>query len=170
MSTDFANRLISLRGEKNLTQQQLADAVGITPSQISRYESGQAKPRRTVLFKLAKALGVTVSDLSPDQILQVVIGERATNDPPYKLRQRMLDELAAMDGEEVLKIRADAEKAGVPFEKYVTDEAEKNFIEMARRAAESGDVATAGFYNIFARILFGTDMKLVERDEGQAPE
>jgi len=64
MSTDFANQLISLRGGKNLTQQQLADAVGITPSQISRYESGQAKPRRTVLFKLATALGVTAEQLS----------------------------------------------------------------------------------------------------------
>ena len=64
MSTDFANQLISLRGGKNLTQQQLADAVGITPSQISRYESGQAKPRRTVLFKLATALDVTAEQLS----------------------------------------------------------------------------------------------------------
>ncbi|WP_241392787.1 helix-turn-helix transcriptional regulator [Pseudomonas chlororaphis] len=165
MSTDFANRLISLRGEKNLTQQQLADAVGITPSQISRYESGQAKPRRTILFKLATALGVTVAELSPDQILQVVVGERETNGPPFKLQQRMLDELAAMDGEEIRKIRAEAEEAGIPFEKYITDQAEKNFIEMARRATESGDIATAGFYNVFARILFGTNIKLVDPKE-----
>ncbi len=162
MSTDFANRLISLRGEKNLTQQQLADAVGITPSQISRYESGQAKPRRTVLFKLAMALGVTVAELNPDQILQVVVGERETSDPPFKLRQQMFDELASMDGEEIQKIRADAEEAGIPFEKYVTDRAEKNFIEMAKKATESGDIATAGFYNVFAYILFGTRMKLVD--------
>lgn len=63
MPKDFATKLVSLRGERNLTQQQLADAIGITPSQISRYESGQAKPRRTVLFKLAEALGVSVDDL-----------------------------------------------------------------------------------------------------------
>ncbi|MDP9528493.1 helix-turn-helix domain-containing protein [Pseudomonas protegens] len=165
MSTDFANRLISLRGEKNLTQQQLADAVGITPSQISRYESGQAKPRRTVLFKLATALGVTVAELSPDQILQVAVGERETNDPPFKLRQRMYDELASMDGEEIQKIRADAKEAGIPFEQYITDKAEKNFIEMTKKATEAGDFATAGFYNVFARILFGTRMKLVDPSE-----
>lgn len=165
MPTDFANRLISLRGQKNLTQQQLADAVGITPSQISRYESGQAKPRRTVLFKLATALNVTVAELSPDQILQVVVGERETVDPPFKLRKRMFDELASMDGEEIQKIRAEADEAGIPFEKYITEKAEKNFIEMARKAAESGDIATAGFYNVFAHILFGTNMKLVDPSE-----
>ncbi|WP_258257214.1 helix-turn-helix domain-containing protein [Pseudomonas chlororaphis] len=66
MSNDFASKLISLRSEKDLTQQQLADAIGITPSQISRYESGQAKPRKTVLIKLAKALGVEPEALNDD--------------------------------------------------------------------------------------------------------
>jgi len=164
MSTDFATKLISLRGDKNLTQQQLADAVGITPSQISRYESGQAKPRRTVLFKLATALGVSVADLSSEQHLQVVIGEREVNDPPFKLRKRMLDELALIDSEEIRAIKKQAEESGVPFETYITDKAEKNFIAMAKEAAESGDIATASFYNIFARILFGTNIKLVDPD------
>ncbi|MCU7645669.1 helix-turn-helix domain-containing protein [Pseudomonas piscis] len=165
MSTDFANRLISLRGEKNLTQQQLADAVGITPSQISRYESGQARPRRTVLFKLANALGVTVADLSPDQILQVVVEERKTNDPPFKLRQRMLDELASMDGEEIQRIRVEAAKADVPFETYITEVAEKNFIEMIKKATESGDVQTAALFRVFSHILFGANVKLVVPNE-----
>lgn len=62
MSTDFASRLIRLRGDKNLTQQELGDAVGISHSQISRYEAGQAMPRKTVLRKLADALGVTVEE------------------------------------------------------------------------------------------------------------
>jgi transcriptional regulator with XRE-family HTH domain len=62
MSTDFASRLIRLRGDKNLTQQELGDAVGISHSQISRYEAGQAMPRKTVLRKLAEALGVPVEE------------------------------------------------------------------------------------------------------------
>ncbi|ANH98933.1 hypothetical protein A8L59_16425 [Pseudomonas koreensis] len=62
MSTDFASRLIRLRGDKNLTQQELGDAVGISHSQISRYEAGQAMPRKTVLRKLAEALGVSVEE------------------------------------------------------------------------------------------------------------
>lgn len=168
MSTDFATKLISLRGDKNLTQQQLADAVGITPSQISRYESGQAKPRKTILFKLATALGVSVADLNPAQHLQVVIGERDAVDPQFKLRKRMLDELALLDTEETRKIKKQAEEAGIPFEKYFTDMAEQNFIEMAKQAAESGDIGTASFYRIFAYILFGTNIKILESD--QKPE
>ncbi|KPA87075.1 putative transcriptional regulator [Pseudomonas asplenii] len=63
MTTEFANNLIRLRGSKNLTQQELGDASGVSPSQISRYEAGQASPRKTVLGKLADALGVSVDEL-----------------------------------------------------------------------------------------------------------
>lgn len=64
MHNDFATNLIYLRGEKNLTQQELGDAAGVSPSQISRYEAGMAKPRKTVLRKLADALGVSVDHLT----------------------------------------------------------------------------------------------------------
>lgn len=62
MSYDFANNLIHLRGQKNLTQQELGAVAGVSPSQISRYEAGLALPRKTVLRKLADALGVTVEE------------------------------------------------------------------------------------------------------------
>lgn len=67
MTTEFAINLIRLRGEKNLTQQELGDAIGVSPSQISRYEAGQARPRKTVLRKLADALDVEVDQLSGGQ-------------------------------------------------------------------------------------------------------
>lgn len=63
MSQEFSERLIHLRGQKNLTQQELGEAAGISPSQISRYEAGLAMPRKTVMRKLADALCVTVEDL-----------------------------------------------------------------------------------------------------------
>ncbi|NWA68015.1 helix-turn-helix domain-containing protein [Pseudomonas reactans] len=62
MSHDFANNLIHLRGQNNLTQQELGALAGVSPSQISRYEAGLAMPRKTVLRKLADALGVTVDE------------------------------------------------------------------------------------------------------------
>lgn len=67
MPNDFASTLIALRGEKNLTQQQLGDAAGVSPSQISRYESGLAIPRKTVLLKLAKVLGVSENELKRNE-------------------------------------------------------------------------------------------------------
>jgi len=63
MNTDFASALIHLRGQKKLTQQDLGRAAGVSPSQISRYEAGMAMPRKTVMKKLADALGLTVDDL-----------------------------------------------------------------------------------------------------------
>ncbi|WP_080577989.1 helix-turn-helix domain-containing protein [Pseudomonas chlororaphis] len=66
MDNGFGKRLAHARAEKNLTQRELADAVGITWSQISRYEAGKAKPRLAVLLKLADALGTTSETLSGD--------------------------------------------------------------------------------------------------------
>ncbi|WP_235437086.1 helix-turn-helix domain-containing protein [Pseudomonas trivialis] len=63
MTDEFAANLVYLRGLKNLTQQELGDAIGVSPSQISRYESGSARPRKTVMGKLAGVLGVTIDDL-----------------------------------------------------------------------------------------------------------
>lgn len=75
MTKDFATNLIYLRGKKDLTQQQLGDAVGVSPSQISRYESGQARPRKTVMRKLADALGVTLEKLESPEMTVIVIDE-----------------------------------------------------------------------------------------------
>lgn len=60
----FGKRLARARAAANMTQRELAGAVGITWSQISRYEASKAKPRLGVLLKLAEALGVTAEELS----------------------------------------------------------------------------------------------------------
>lgn len=60
---DFPVRLIQLRREQALTQQALADAVGIHVNQIRRYEAGAAQPTLEALIKLAKALHVSLDSL-----------------------------------------------------------------------------------------------------------
>lgn len=67
MDTQFGKRLAHARAARNLTQRELADVVGITWSQISRYEAGKAKPRLAVLMKLAEALGVDADQLTGNQ-------------------------------------------------------------------------------------------------------
>ncbi|MDH0730962.1 helix-turn-helix domain-containing protein [Pseudomonas sichuanensis] len=67
MDTQFGKRLAHARAARNLTQRELAEVVGITWSQISRYEAGKAKPRLAVLMKLAEVLGVDADQLSGDQ-------------------------------------------------------------------------------------------------------
>lgn len=168
MSNDFATKLISLRSAQNLTQQQLADAVGITPSQISRYESGQAKPRKIILLRLADALGVSSTELLQSPVQRVVVGERRSIDPPSQLRERMLKEFSSMDSEEIRTAKAQAAEAGVPFEQYVTDTGEEKFIHIIKEATQSGDSNTAALYLALASLLFGSNIKIVEEYDEDA--
>ena len=48
--------LISAREERNMTQQQLAEATGINQRVISRIESGNSNPTVKTLLRLAKGL------------------------------------------------------------------------------------------------------------------
>ena len=59
---EFGERLKQLRKAKHLTQQELADRLGVSNKSVSRWESG-SYPDIAMLGKLAKELGVTVDDL-----------------------------------------------------------------------------------------------------------
>ena len=56
---EFGNRLRQLRKDRKLTQQQLAELIGVKNSVISFYEVGERIPSPDVLRKLALALHVT---------------------------------------------------------------------------------------------------------------
>jgi putative transcriptional regulator len=54
------NRLRVLRAEKNLTQAQLAEIVGVSRQAIIAVENGKYDPALPLAFKLARAFGKTV--------------------------------------------------------------------------------------------------------------
>ncbi|MBD1229564.1 helix-turn-helix transcriptional regulator [Xenorhabdus griffiniae] len=62
-SMNIANRLITLRKQKGLSQQALADAVGIHVTQIKRYEGGISLPSLEAIKKIAQTLRVTTDSL-----------------------------------------------------------------------------------------------------------
>jgi transcriptional regulator with XRE-family HTH domain len=59
----IAARLITLRKERNLTQQGMADKVGLHVNQIRRYETGNAQPSLEALKKIVLALNITIDSL-----------------------------------------------------------------------------------------------------------
>ena len=59
----FAVRLRMLRMKKGLTQDALAKKVGVTRAYLARLEMGRHDPPLSRLRKLAKALGVPVTEL-----------------------------------------------------------------------------------------------------------
>jgi transcriptional regulator with XRE-family HTH domain len=62
----LGNKIKKLRQEKNLTQVELAERVGIHQKQISSYERGVNTPSTDVLIKLAEAFNVTLDYLAFD--------------------------------------------------------------------------------------------------------
>jgi transcriptional regulator with XRE-family HTH domain len=60
---DFAQRLVALRKQRNLTQAALAERVGIHVSNIRRYEAGNSQPTLDVLRNLALALSTSADSL-----------------------------------------------------------------------------------------------------------
>lgn len=57
-------RIRERRQELNLTQQDVADALGLTPQHISVIEQGKRIPSLSSVVKLAEELGVTVDYLA----------------------------------------------------------------------------------------------------------
>lgn len=57
-------RIREIRKQKGITQQQLAEKIGVSLSVISRYESGTITPPSERLAKLAEVLGVSVEELN----------------------------------------------------------------------------------------------------------
>jgi transcriptional regulator with XRE-family HTH domain len=63
LAMDFPERLATLRKDRGMTQQVLADLVGITVLQIRRYEGGASQPTLDVIRRIAIALGISADML-----------------------------------------------------------------------------------------------------------
>lgn len=63
MTIHIGTTIAALRGEKGVTQAQLAHAVGVSAPAISKWETGQSCPDITLLPSLARFFGVTVDRL-----------------------------------------------------------------------------------------------------------
>ena len=112
----FANKLRDLREVKNLTQEELANMCDVSLKTISRYESGQSKPRyRKTYGALAKALDTSHDYLVTDEedfilsarerygnsaardaeeMVQGIIGLMAGGDLPEKDKKAILDAIS----------------------------------------------------------------------------
>lgn len=64
MPISIGKRIKQIRLEKGLTQNELAEAAGVTMAAVSRYELGQRVPRPKVIVAIANALGVSPFSLA----------------------------------------------------------------------------------------------------------
>ena len=54
-----------------ISQETLAEAVGVTRNSISRYENGQTEMKLDVMYKICDFLKITPSDISPSRFREV---------------------------------------------------------------------------------------------------
>jgi transcriptional regulator with XRE-family HTH domain len=97
ISMSIAQRLVALRKQKGLTQQALADALGLHITQVKRYEAGTSQPSLEALKKLAQTFRVTTDslifepqELEPDEDLRLQF--KAVSDMPPE-EQRVVKQL-----------------------------------------------------------------------------
>jgi transcriptional regulator with XRE-family HTH domain len=89
------DRFVSLRIRQRrimlgLTQQQMAELIGVTYQQAHKYETGINRISAGRLYQIARALGVEISHFFED----VEPGSSATRNQELMPQQRMLLELA----------------------------------------------------------------------------
>lgn len=70
--TTIGSYITKKRREKNLTQEQLAEKLGVSNKTISKWENGKCMPDYSIIEQLCKELSVTLSELMD--------GEDATED------------------------------------------------------------------------------------------
>jgi transcriptional regulator with XRE-family HTH domain len=74
----IGTRIIQLRNQKGMTQRDISERTGLAGSYLSRIENRHLEPRPHTLRKIAKALGVPISELFQEgsaqlQAMQCVI-------------------------------------------------------------------------------------------------
>jgi len=87
----FSDRLANLRKQRGLTQEGLADLIGITKTQVHRYERSNSQPTMDVIKRMAIALSVTADELifeenerKPDDSLNLLLEGVSRLDPDEK--------------------------------------------------------------------------------------
>lgn len=62
-SKKLGSNLKVFRANKNITQSQLAELIGVDKSFVSNIENGKTNPTLSTITSLAKVLGVTPAEL-----------------------------------------------------------------------------------------------------------
>ena len=91
----------TIRKEKGLTQEQLADAMGVSTASVSKWETGVAAPELTVLADLADYFEVSIDALMGHTIDKVQLEEKIQE--ARNLSLEMQDEAAMEVAERLLR-------------------------------------------------------------------
>ncbi len=91
----FSQKLTALRKREGLSQEQLADRLGVTRQSVSKWESGSALPELVKLISLSDIFGVSVDYLVKDVLEEDAPGHRSAGSEDGTARlERKVEDLA----------------------------------------------------------------------------
>ena len=61
----LGRRIQKVRKEAGITQEELADKIGVTTTWIGYIETGYRRPNLKMIYKIARVIGVKVKDIFP---------------------------------------------------------------------------------------------------------
>lgn len=99
MQSTIGSRIARLRKEKRMTQEDLAEKLGVSSQAVSKWEKDGACPDISLLTTLADVLGVTTDELlsGKSETVRMVPPEKKKNLEELTLRVRVLSK----DGDKV---------------------------------------------------------------------
>lgn len=92
--SNFSEKLKELMKIKGLNQSELSELCGVSQNSISRWLSGKAEPSISNTIAVARALGVTVADLTGEEPLELKPADRKLLALPEEDKQIALEFLA----------------------------------------------------------------------------
>jgi transcriptional regulator with XRE-family HTH domain len=81
IDVEVGARLRSARKQRGLSQQKLADALGVSFQQVQKYETGANRVSCSTLVSMAEVLGMAPASLLPETTADIVDLGISTRDP-----------------------------------------------------------------------------------------
>src|SRR5574344_1601597 len=75
----FSEKLQTLRKDKKLSQEQLAEMLDVSRQSVSKWESNQSYPKKDKLLAICKIFHVTLEELTNDDISELSINAKQKN-------------------------------------------------------------------------------------------
>lgn len=94
----FGQRLCIVRKQKNLTQKELGNLIGMVPDLVSRYERDAMMPSIEVAARFSKALNISLDYL--------VLGIEYVNSNTSDAMQRKLESVLSLPAEDLSHVLA----------------------------------------------------------------
>lgn len=115
----FKEKLVKLRKLKGLTQEEFANAVGVSRQAVYKWESGQSYPEVAKLLEIKLLFGISIDDLL-DESYEVVLPEKPKRKRSAKKAEAAPEAVVEVAPEVVAEV---AEAAAEPASEEAAEEA-----------------------------------------------